>query len=771
MRTILVLNGPNLNLLGTREPDIYGSETLVDIAATLETRAGELGVTVDMRQSNHEGDLVDWLHEAHETAAHAVLLNAGAYTHTSIALLDAIRAIDTPVIEVHLSDPTTRESRSGTDPMSVWPRPRRCRASVREAISSRWKRPLPWQPPAPTRLAKPPAPARIARPVADEGAFMADNEPRRTGGMSVDTGLVRELADMLEETGLSEIEVEGRRPAHPRRAGQRWPPPHPPRSPPRFSYRPLPAHPQATPRNDAAPIEGTIPSPMVGTAYLSPEPDAGPFVKPGDRVAEGDTLLIVEAMKVMNPITRAARRDGGAGAGRQCTAGRVRPAAARPILTGRASHGHHPHSDRQSRRDRAAGSPCRARDGDRDGRRPFDRRCRRDACPPLPTTRSASVRPRRRTATSTSPTSSRRPRSRNATRSIPVTASCRENAKFAEIVEAHDIVWIGPKPEHIRTMGDKVAAKRAAGALGLPLVPGSDGAITDAAEAREVADQIGYPVLVKAASGGGGRGMKVVDHPDRLESALKQAGNEAKAAFGDATVYLEKYLGRPRHIEFQVFGDGRGNAIHLGERDCSLQRRHQKVLEEAPSPVLGEVERDRMGAICARAVAEMGYRGAGTIEFLWEDGAFYFIEMNTRLQVEHPVTEMVTGIDLVREQIRIADGESLSCVQDEVNFTGHAIECRINAEHPFTFAPSPGEVTYYHAAGGMHVRVDSGLYAGYRIPPHYDSMIAKLIVYGRTRERCLMRLRRALEEMVIEGRHDEHRAASGTDPAGRRAVG
>ena len=326
-----------------------------------------------------------------------------------------------------------------------------------------------------------------------------------------------------------------------------------------------------------------------------------------------------------------------------------------------------------------------------------------------------------------------------------------ENAKFAEIVEAHDIVWIGPKPEHIRTMGDKVAAKRAAGALGLPLVPGSDGAITDAAEAREVADQIGYPVLVKAASGGGGRGMKVVDHPDRLESALKQAGNEAKAAFGDATVYLEKYLGRPRHIEFQVFGDGRGDAIHLGERDCSLQRRHQKVLEEAPSPVLGEEERDRMGAICARAVAEMGYRGAGTIEFLWEDGAFYFIEMNTRLQVEHPVTEMVTGIDLVREQIRIADGESLSCVQDEVNFTGHAIECRINAEDPFTFAPSPGEVTYYHAAGGMHVRVDSGLYAGYRIPPHYDSMIAKLIVYGRTRERCLMRLRRALEEMVIEG--------------------
>ena len=326
-----------------------------------------------------------------------------------------------------------------------------------------------------------------------------------------------------------------------------------------------------------------------------------------------------------------------------------------------------------------------------------------------------------------------------------------ENAKFAEIVEAHDVIWIGPKPEHIRTMGDKVAAKRAAGALGLPLVPGSDGAIADVDEAMRVAGEIGYPILVKAASGGGGRGMKVVQAEEQLEAALSQARSEAKSAFGDDTVYLEKYLGRPRHIEFQVFGDGRGGAIHLGERDCSLQRRHQKVLEEAPSPALSTEERNRMGEICARAVADMGYRGAGTIEFLWEDGAFYFIEMNTRLQVEHPVTEMITGMDLVREQIRIADGKPLSCTQDQLRFTGHAIECRINAEDPFTFAPSPGEVTYYHAAGGMHVRVDSGLYAGYRVPPYYDSMIAKLIVYGRTRERCLMRLKRALEEMVIEG--------------------
>jgi len=326
-----------------------------------------------------------------------------------------------------------------------------------------------------------------------------------------------------------------------------------------------------------------------------------------------------------------------------------------------------------------------------------------------------------------------------------------ENAQFAEIVEAHGITWIGPKPEHIRTMGDKVEAKRTAGALGLPLVPGSDGAIESVEGAARVAAQIGYPVLVKAASGGGGRGMKVVPGPEMLESLVRQAKNEAKAAFGDDTVYLEKYLGNPRHIEFQVFGDGNGNAIHLGERDCSLQRRHQKVLEEAPSPVLTTAERDRMGGIVARAMADMGYRGAGTIEFLWENGAFYFIEMNTRLQVEHPVTEAITGVDLVREQIRIADGKKLSVTQAEVEFKGHAIECRINAEDPFTFTPSPGKVTAYHAAGGMHVRVDSGLYAGYSIPPYYDSMIAKLIVYGRTREGCIMRLRRALDEMVIEG--------------------
>ncbi|NBW76418.1 MAG: acetyl-CoA carboxylase biotin carboxylase subunit [Sphingomonadaceae bacterium] len=326
-----------------------------------------------------------------------------------------------------------------------------------------------------------------------------------------------------------------------------------------------------------------------------------------------------------------------------------------------------------------------------------------------------------------------------------------ENAKFAEIVEAHGITWIGPKPEHIRTMGDKIEAKRTAGALGLPLVPGSDGAVSDITEAKAIAEAAGYPVIIKAASGGGGRGMKVCNGPNELETLIQQAGSEAKAAFGDATVYIEKYLGNPRHIEFQVFGDGNGNAIHLGERDCSLQRRHQKVLEEAPSPVISPEERDRMGGIVSKAMADMGYRGAGTIEFLWENGEFYFIEMNTRLQVEHPVTEAITGVDLVREQIRIADGKPLSVAQEDIEFNGHAIECRINAEDPWNFTPSPGLVTSYHAAGGMNVRVDSGLYAGYKIPPYYDSMIAKLIVKGRTREGCIMRLKRALEEMVIGG--------------------
>jgi acetyl-CoA carboxylase biotin carboxylase subunit len=326
-----------------------------------------------------------------------------------------------------------------------------------------------------------------------------------------------------------------------------------------------------------------------------------------------------------------------------------------------------------------------------------------------------------------------------------------ENAQFAEIVELHNIIWVGPKPEHIRIMGDKIEAKRTAAKLGLPLVPGSEGALTSIAEARKLAKKAGYPVLIKAASGGGGRGMKVVTSEAQLESLMSQAASEARSAFGDDTIYLEKYLADPRHIEFQVFGDGAGNAVHIGERDCSIQRRHQKLLEEAPSPVISPEQRERMGGIVAKAMAAMSYRGAGTIEFLYEDGEFYFIEMNTRLQVEHPVTEMISGLDLVREQIRVASGQGMSCKQEEIRLHGHAIECRINAEDPQTFAPSPGTVKNYVAPGGMHVRVDSGLYTGYRVPPYYDSLIAKLIVYGSTRERCIMRLRRALEEFLVEG--------------------
>ena len=326
-----------------------------------------------------------------------------------------------------------------------------------------------------------------------------------------------------------------------------------------------------------------------------------------------------------------------------------------------------------------------------------------------------------------------------------------ENARFAEIVEAHGLTFIGPKPETIRLMGDKITAKQAAMEAGIPVVPGSDGAITDMTEARKVAKEIGFPVLIKAASGGGGRGMKVAEDAQSLESALQTASSEAKAAFGDGAVYIEKYLGQPRHIEIQVLADEHGNVIHLGERDCSLQRRHQKVLEEAPSVAIDDETRARIGKTVTDAVKAIGYRGAGTVEFLYENGEFYFIEMNTRLQVEHPVTEAITRIDLVREQIRVAAGEPMTLRQENLAPEGHAIECRINAENPETFTPSPGKVTEYHAPGGLGVRLDSGLYTGYSIPPYYDSMIGKLIVHGRDRDEALMRLRRALGEMVVSG--------------------
>ncbi len=332
-----------------------------------------------------------------------------------------------------------------------------------------------------------------------------------------------------------------------------------------------------------------------------------------------------------------------------------------------------------------------------------------------------------------------------------------ENARFVEILEEHKvneeqkITFIGPTSEHIRLMGDKIQAKETAKKLGIPVVPGSEGAVTTDAQASAIARDIGYPVLVKASAGGGGRGMKVARTETDLPVALATARSEAKAAFGDDALYIEKYLTKPRHIEIQVLGDGLGNAIHLGERDCSLQRRHQKVWEEAPSAALNASQREEIGATVAKAIADMGYRGVGTVEFLYEDGQFYFIEMNTRLQVEHPVTEMITGIDLVIEQLHVAAGHPLRIKQSDVRFQGHAVECRINAENPETFMPSPGRITYFHPPGGLGVRVDSAVYAGYTIPPYYDSLIGKLIVHGNNRNECLLRLRRALSEFVIDG--------------------
>ena len=326
-----------------------------------------------------------------------------------------------------------------------------------------------------------------------------------------------------------------------------------------------------------------------------------------------------------------------------------------------------------------------------------------------------------------------------------------ENAGFAEKVEAHGMTFIGPTPAHIRMMGDKIEAKTAMASLGVPLVPGSDGVVSDLDEAREVAARIGYPVLIKAAAGGGGRGMKVAHSADEIEEAWRVARAEARAGFGNDAVYIEKYLDRPRHIELQILADAHGNVVHFGERDCSLQRRHQKLLEEAGSPVLTGAERDALGAVATAGLAKLGYRNAGTLEFLYQDGQFAFIEMNTRLQVEHPITEMVCGIDLVREQIRVAAGQPLGYTQQDIRFNGHAIECRINAEDPETFMPTPGKVTAFHAPGGLGVRVDSALYAGCVVPPFYDSMIAKLIVHAPNRAEAIARMRRALAEFAILG--------------------
>ena len=326
-----------------------------------------------------------------------------------------------------------------------------------------------------------------------------------------------------------------------------------------------------------------------------------------------------------------------------------------------------------------------------------------------------------------------------------------ENAQFAEMIEEHGLTFIGPTPEHIRLMGDKAVAKKTVANLGLPVIQGSEGVVASVEEAKQIAAKAGYPVLLKAKAGGGGKGMKAVFKPEEMEEAFSLASGEAKAAFGDGDLYMEQYLLNPRHIEIQLLGDMHGNVVHFGERDCSIQRRHQKVIEEGPSPILSPEERQKVGQLAARTAKLMGYRGLGTIEFLYENGQFYFMEMNTRLQIEHPVTEMITGVDLVREQIKVAAGMPLPFKQEDIKFNGHAIECRLNAEDPETFMPSPGKITDLHAPGGLGVRFDSAVYAGYTVPPYYDSMIAKLIVHGQNRVDCMLRLKRALEETVIDG--------------------
>ena len=573
---------------------------------------------------------------------------------------------------------------------------------------------------------------------------MAKNEP-------IDHELIRKLAELLSDTDLNEIEIEHEtlrlRLSRNSAVTQVVQAAAPVAAAPVAAAPAAPAA-VAAPAADNASSENALKSPMVGTAYLSPEPGKPAFVSVGDKVKVGQTILIIEAMKTMNQIP----------ADKAGTVKAIMVDDAQPVEFGEpllvieqgsislfnklliANRGEI--ALRILRACRELGIQTVAAHSTADADAMHVRLADESVCIGPPPARDSYLKiPEILAACEIT----------GAEAVHPGYGFLSENARFAEILEAHNLTFVGPSAKHISIMGDKITAKQTAEELGIPVVPGSKGAVKSVADAKKVASEIGYPVIVKAASGGGGRGMKVAMTEADIAEAVSTAKTEAKAAFGDDALYLEKYLITPRHIEIQVFGDGKGNAIHLGERDCSLQRRHQKVWEEALSPTLNEDERESIGKICADAVAKMGYSGAGTVEFLYENGEFYFIEMNTRLQVEHPVTEAVTGIDLVHEQLRVAAGGDLSVTQKDVKFNGHAIECRINAEHPVTFAPSPGTITQYHPPGGFGVRVDSGVYQGYRIPPYYDSLIGKLIVHGRNRTDCMMRLRRALNEFVIDG--------------------
>ena len=562
---------------------------------------------------------------------------------------------------------------------------------------------------------------------------------------AIDTELVEVLAQIVTRLGLSEIEVANG--DFKIRVARQLSP---------AIVQPAVAAPQATAASAAAPAPadgpGTVKSPMVGTAYLRASPDLRSLCR--DRRAsqggrQGSSCRGDENLQ-RDPGT--ARRHGDGDSGRGRSAGRIWPAATRYRIRPRgrwtdmfdkiliANRGEI--ALRILRAAKELGIATVAVHSTADANAMHVKLADESVCIGPPPARDSYLNiPALLAACEIT----------GAEALHPGYGFLSENARFAEILKDHHITFIGPKPEHIRLMGDKIEAKATAIRLGIPCVPGSPGAITSDKEALAVARGLGYPVLVKAAAGGGGRGMKVARTAHDLPAALDMARAEAKAGFGDDSVYLEKFLEKPRHIEIQILGDGHGKAIHLGERDCSLQRRHQKVWEESPSPALNAPQRLEIGEICAAAMRELNYAGAGTIEFLYEDGKFYFIEMNTRIQVEHPVTEMITGVDLVHEQIRIAAGSPMSLTQNEVVFQGHAIECRINAEHSATFRPSPGKIAYYHPPGGLGVRVDSAVYAGYAIPSNYDSLVGKLIVHGRNRNEALMRLRRALDEFIVDG--------------------
>jgi len=674
---ILLLNGPNINMLGTREPEKYGPLTLAEIVNRLTSEAAALNVSLDHLQSNAEHALIDRIHQAKDNVDY-ILINPAAFTHTSVAIRDALLAVNIPFIEIHLSNVHARE-------------PFRQHSYLSDVA------------------------AGVICGLGADGYSYAS---------LMDIRKIKKLIELVEESGISELEIsEGEESVRISRSA-------PAASYPvmQQAYAAPMMQPQAPAAATAAPaaaaeapakaeISGHIVrSPMVGTFYRTPSPDAKAFVEVGQKVNVGDTLCIVEAMKMMNQanmldkIVIANRGEIALRILRACKELGIKTVAV------------HSTADRDLKHVLLADETV--------------------CIGPAPSVKSYLNIPAIISAAEIT----------GAVAIHPGYGFLSENANFAEQVERSGFIFIGPKADTIRLMGDKVSAITAMKKAGVPTVPGSDGPLGDDMDAnRAHAKRIGYPVIIKASGGGGGRGMRVVRSDAELAQSISMTKAEAKAAFNNDMVYMEKYLENPRHIEIQVLADGQGNAIYLAERDCSMQRRHQKVVEEAPAPGITPELRRYIGERCAKACVDIGYRGAGTFEFLFENGEFYFIEMNTRIQVEHPVTEMITGVDLIKEQLRIAAGQPLSIKQDEVVVRGHAVECRINAEDPNTFLPSPGKITRFHAPGGFGVRWESHIYAGYTVPPYYDSMIGKLICYGESRDVAIARMKNALQELIIDG--------------------